>query len=141
MRAPDVVVRADERGERDGAAEGRATVDLGEVQTARPMGAPEKSLAADLANVALKLQSMCFSASVASEGTFPVDHPLLRELSAREREVLVLLAKGTRVPAIAKQLFISQNTVRNHPDSNAPSLRSSPRKKLQFLAAAVTLSR
>jgi PAS domain S-box-containing protein len=32
--------------------------DLGEVQTARPMGAAEDSLAADLAHVALKLQSM-----------------------------------------------------------------------------------
>ena len=89
-------------------------IDLGEIHTGRPVGAPENSLAADLASVALKLQSMSFSASVASEGTFPVDHPLLRELSAREREVLETLVKGARVPAIAKQLFISQNTVRNH---------------------------
>jgi DNA-binding CsgD family transcriptional regulator len=89
-------------------------VDLGEVQTGRPMGAPGNSLAADLAGVALKLQSMSFSASVASEAAFPVDHPQLSELSAREREVLALLAKGSRVQAIAEQLFISQNTVRNH---------------------------
>ena len=89
-------------------------IDLGEIHTARPMGAPENGLAAELASVALKLQSLSFSAAVASEGTFPADHPLLRELSAREREVLGLLARGTRVPAIGKELFISQNTVRNH---------------------------
>ena len=89
-------------------------IDLGEVQTARPMGAPERSLATDLAQVALKLQSMSFSASVGSEATFPVDHPLLQELSTREREVLALLVGGGRVPAIAKQLFISQDTVRGH---------------------------
>jgi DNA-binding CsgD family transcriptional regulator len=57
---------------------------------------------------------MSFSASVASEAAFPVDHPQLSELSAREREVLALLAKGSRVQAIAEQLFISQHTVRNH---------------------------
>jgi PAS domain S-box-containing protein len=78
------------------------------------MGAAEDSLAADLAHVALKLQSMSLSASMVSQGAFPVDHPLLRELSAREREVLALLMSGARVPAIAKQLFISPNTVRNH---------------------------
>jgi PAS domain S-box-containing protein len=88
--------------------------DLGEVQTARPMGAAEDSLAADLAHVALKLQSMSFSASIVSQGAFPVDHPLLQELSTREREVLALLTNGARVPAIAKQLCISPNTVRNH---------------------------
>ena len=75
---------------------------------------PEDSLAADLAQVALKLQSMSFSARVSSERTFPVDHPVLSELSEREREVLEQLMSGSRVPAIAKDLFISQNTVRNH---------------------------
>ena len=78
-------------------------IDLGEVQTARPMGAPEHSLATDLAQVALKLQSMSFSASLGSDASFPVDHPILRELSAREREVLEALAKGGRVPAKGKR--------------------------------------
>lgn len=35
-------------------------------------------------------------------------------LSSREREVLGLLAAGLRVPTIARRLFISQHTVRNH---------------------------
>jgi two-component system probable response regulator PhcQ len=38
----------------------------------------------------------------------------LRTLSLREREVLDLLAQGHRVSQIAKSLFISGHTVRNH---------------------------
>ena len=43
-----------------------------------------------------------------------MDHPLLQELSQREREVLAHLVAGSRVPTIADKLFISPNTVRNH---------------------------
>jgi PAS domain S-box-containing protein len=88
--------------------------DLGEVQTARPMGAPEGSLAAELAGVALKLQSMTFTAAAGSEVVTPTDHPRLQELSTREKEVLEHLMTGSRVAAIATQLFISPSTVRNH---------------------------
>jgi DNA-binding NarL/FixJ family response regulator len=35
-------------------------------------------------------------------------------ISTREREVLLLLIHGERVPSIAKRLFISPTTVRNH---------------------------
>jgi len=38
----------------------------------------------------------------------------LDRLSRREREVLLLLLRGKRVPAIAAQLYISPSTVRNH---------------------------
>jgi DNA-binding CsgD family transcriptional regulator len=51
---------------------------------------------------------------VSSEQVAPVDHPVLAELSNREREILEHLMSGSRVPAIAQQLFISPNTVRNH---------------------------
>jgi PAS domain S-box-containing protein len=88
--------------------------ELGEVQTARPLGAPEGSLAAELAGVALKLQSMTFTAAAGSEVVTPTDHPRLRELSGREKEVLEHLMTGSRVAAIASQLFISPSTVRNH---------------------------
>lgn len=37
-----------------------------------------------------------------------------RGLSARQTEVLDLLAHGYDVPSIAKKLFISENTVRTH---------------------------
>jgi PAS domain S-box-containing protein len=89
-------------------------IELGEVQTARPMGANDGSLAAELAGVAMKLQSMTFAASVADSALTPVDHPLLKELSDREREVLSHLMAGSRVATIAQTLFISPNTVRNH---------------------------
>jgi len=39
---------------------------------------------------------------------------VLADVSGREREILELLVRGSRVPAIGKQLFISSNTVRNH---------------------------
>jgi PAS domain S-box-containing protein len=102
-------------GEQDGGVRVMSLViDLGELQTARPMGFEAGSLAAELASVAQKLHSMSFSAAVSAEHVAPVDHPLLSELSNREREILEHLMSGSRVPAIAKELFISPNTVRNH---------------------------
>ena len=41
-------------------------------------------------------------------------HPELRQLSARQWEILSLLLDGKRVPQIAEELFISRSTVRNH---------------------------
>jgi len=40
--------------------------------------------------------------------------PELKSLSPREREVLIHLVSGDRVATIARELFISENTVRNH---------------------------
>jgi DNA-binding NarL/FixJ family response regulator len=42
------------------------------------------------------------------------DLPELAQLSSREREVVEQLLNHRRAPAIAKALFISQHTVRNH---------------------------
>ncbi len=44
----------------------------------------------------------------------PAAAPLLRELSSRQWEILQRLLEGQRVPAIARQLYVSQSTVRNH---------------------------
>jgi DNA-binding CsgD family transcriptional regulator/PAS domain-containing protein len=44
----------------------------------------------------------------------PSEIPGLSELSGRQWEVLTRLLRGERVPAIAKGLFVSQSTVRNH---------------------------
>lgn len=40
--------------------------------------------------------------------------PELALLSAREREIALLLARNRRVPTIARELYLSQSTVRNH---------------------------
>ena len=42
------------------------------------------------------------------------DLDLLAELSPRQHEILQRLVAGQRTPAIASDLFLSQNTVRNH---------------------------
>lgn len=40
--------------------------------------------------------------------------PVIRELSARQVEILRRLVRGERVPSIAQDLYLSQSTVRNH---------------------------
>lgn len=42
------------------------------------------------------------------------DLPQLSELTSRQWEILSRLVRGQRVPTIARELFISQSTVRNH---------------------------
>ena len=44
----------------------------------------------------------------------PVRFPQLRTLTTRQWEILSRLMRGERVPTIARDLFISQSTVRNH---------------------------
>jgi len=89
-------------------------VDLAEIHAARPLGTSTGSLAAELAHVASRLQSLSFSASLVDRNGVPIDDPALDALSARERQILVLLMQSLRVPAIAERLFIAQSTVRNH---------------------------
>ena len=40
--------------------------------------------------------------------------PELNQLTDREYEIVVRLASGNRVPTIARGLFLSESTVRNH---------------------------
>lgn len=89
-------------------------IDLADVHTARPMGSRAGSLAAELAGVASRLQSLSFAASISDRGGFPIDDPALGALSGREKQILALLMQSLRVPAIAERLFISPSTVRNH---------------------------
>lgn len=92
-------------------------LDLGEIQTARRVGTssgPSAALADSLERIAGELQMISLSASQESVSGTSLDHPELESLSAREREILAELVSGLRAPAIAKKLFISPHTVRNH---------------------------
>lgn len=94
-------------------------IDLGSVQTAKRIGVqeqptPDGSLLVALEKIARQLRSMNTTIEMPLPKPDPLDHPALRELSPREREVLELLLQGERVPSIGEQLFISDHTVRNH---------------------------
>ncbi|MCW2671454.1 MAG: Response regulator containing a CheY-like receiver domain and an DNA-binding domain [Frankiales bacterium] len=53
-------------------------------------------------------------AALASEMPTALEVPELGTLTAREYEIVVRLASGERTPAIARRLFLSESTVRNH---------------------------
>ena len=59
--------------------------------------------------------------------------PGLDRLSRREFEVVRLLLHGDRVPVIARQLFVSQSTVRNHLSSVFRKLRVRSQQELIVL--------
>jgi DNA-binding CsgD family transcriptional regulator len=56
-------------------------------------------------------------------------------LTAREREILELIAEGLTNGAIAKRLFISVNTVRNHVQNVLAKLDA--HSKLEALSIAI----
>lgn len=89
-------------------------MDLGEVQTAKRLGPASGGLATHLERIAGELHTISLFAGAHGVGDIPHDHPEIERLSPREREILGQLVGGSRVPAIAKQLFISPHTVRNH---------------------------
>ncbi|MEV5326555.1 response regulator transcription factor [Nonomuraea sp. NPDC052634] len=53
-------------------------------------------------------------AGTVSAGTEPARRPGLPELTAREREILVLIARGRSNTEIAAELAVSPSTVKNH---------------------------
>ena len=60
---------------------------------------------------------------------------LLSRMSVRELEIVTRLVGGNRVPAIAKALFLSQSTVRNHLSSVFAKLRVGSQQELLDLFA------
>lgn len=62
-------------------------------------------------------------------------------LTKRERDILLVLAKGRDVPSIAKQLYISENTVRSHSKSIYRKLKIHSKQELLDLLEAVPLDR
>ena len=89
-------------------------VELATIETAKPLGSPfGTDLRSELHRIALQIQSLGIAAS-ALPLRVPLEHPDFADLTEREREVLTHLVSGDRVPAIARKLFISPHTVRNH---------------------------
>jgi PAS domain S-box-containing protein len=90
-------------------------IELSTVQTAKPVGAsPSETVRSSLERIALELQTIGLTSAMATQSVVPIEHPDLVSLTDREREVLIHLVAGQRVPAIAAELHISQHTVRNH---------------------------
>jgi two-component system response regulator DevR len=69
------------------------------------------------------------------------EHPLLRELSNREREVLGLVAHGKTNREIADALVISESTARNHVSHVLEKLGVRRRSEAAALAAQIGLDR
>jgi DNA-binding NarL/FixJ family response regulator len=67
--------------------------------------------------------------------------PAFPELTEREREILDLIAQGHRNPAIAKQLVLSPNTVRNHVSSIFAKLQVADRAQAIIRAREAGLGR
>jgi DNA-binding CsgD family transcriptional regulator/PAS domain-containing protein len=63
--------------------------------------------------IALELQAAGINDPARSGQGWPAD-PGLRGLSRRQSEILRRLSRGERVAGIARDLFVSQSTVRNH---------------------------
>ncbi len=84
---------------------------------ALPVPGPEANRVRELE---FRLRRVAAEVRAAGITLFPVapadsrDLDLLAELSPRQHDILQRLVAGQRTPAIARDLFLSQNTVRNH---------------------------
>ncbi len=74
-----------------------------------------------------------------SMGNHP-DADLLAELTLRERQILILIARGHSNQEIAQELVISQNTVRHHVHRILTKLGCSSRSKAAALAVRAGLT-
>jgi PAS domain S-box-containing protein len=90
-------------------------IELSTVQTAKPVGNTQsETVRSSLERIALELHTIGLTSEMTAPPMVPIDHPDVASITDREREVLVHLMAGQRVPAIAEELHISQHTVRNH---------------------------
>ena len=67
-----------------------------------------------LRRIGVELERLGISPSTLPPSSRPPARPELDTLSPRETEVVKLLMEGHRVSTIARSLFISPHTVRNH---------------------------
>jgi DNA-binding CsgD family transcriptional regulator len=86
------------------------------------VGTPETSRPPSNRVAELELRLRHIGAEVRASGVLndfesvpaPSDHPQLGELTSRQWEILNLILRGERASAIAKALYLSPSTVRNH---------------------------
>jgi DNA-binding CsgD family transcriptional regulator len=90
-----------------GRAEGSRWLKTG-LQLAEQLGA--ESIRSELVDLARLAHVDLATAPV----PIPVEHPLLTELTAREREIVAMLATGRTYAEIATSLVISEKTVSSH---------------------------
>jgi DNA-binding NarL/FixJ family response regulator len=77
-------------------------------------GADAGSSTASLARILQRFGAGVRAASTSRRASLAPTVPGLERLSSRELEVVTRLVQGDRVPTIARALFLSQSTVRNH---------------------------
>jgi len=73
-------------------------------------------------------------AQIATQGAAPPDTSIADGLSAREREVLGLVARGLANAEIARRLYLSEGTVRNYVSSILAKLNVADRTQAAVLA-------
>jgi len=75
-------------------------------------GAGENGVVEQLSRLNRGIRAVSLSADLVSNDLHRV--PGIEQLSPRELDIVGRLLAGDRVPAIAKALFLSQSTIRNH---------------------------
>jgi DNA-binding CsgD family transcriptional regulator len=83
-----------------------------------------------LRRIGVELGRLGISPSALPDSFRPPATPAVDSLSARESEIALLLMEGDRVSSVARALFISRHTVRNHLQSIYRKLRVSSQAEL-----------